>query len=73
MSIATSELQAMLDTLRRARSSGVLMIRHGDERVDYKSDADMQAAENALEKQIALANGTSRPRLRRAYQSSKGL
>jgi hypothetical protein len=73
MSLATIELQSMLDQLRRARASGVLMIRHGDERVDYKSDADMKAAINDLEAQIAIATGTRRSRVKKAYQSSKGL
>lgn len=53
------ELQAMLAALRKARYSGVLILEHAGTKTQYKSDAEMAAAEAALTAQIA-AEGDGR-------------
>jgi hypothetical protein len=54
-----SDLQTQLDALKKARASGVLRvtIANGMD-VTYKSDAELSAAINALENEIARASGT---------------
>jgi len=48
-----SDLQAYLDKLLKARASGVNLVQHGEERVQYKTDAEMAAAIMDLERRIA--------------------
>jgi hypothetical protein len=52
-----TELTAQLDQLRKARASGVRSTAHGDTRTEYKTDAEMAAAEANLQRQIAAAGG----------------
>lgn len=68
-----TDLQAQLVRLRKARSSGLRSVQHGDTRTEYKSDAEMAAAIAALEQQISGLEGTTRRRVRYIYESSKGL
>lgn len=66
-----SELQTRLEALRKARASGVKSTTHQDTTTVWKSDAEMAAAEAALEAQIATLS--ERPRVRYTYQYGKGL
>lgn len=53
MAMTSAELEAKLDKLRTARYSGVRVLEHAGTRTEYKSDAEMAAAEQALVQQIA--------------------
>lgn len=68
-----SELQTRLETLKKARGSGALMVRHGDQSVTYRSLAEMEQIISELEGEIAALGGTRRRKIRYAYQSGKGL
>jgi hypothetical protein len=57
MAIAVSELIEMRDNLIRARAKGVKVLQLNGERVEYRSDAEMAAAINALNGQIEAAQG----------------
>jgi hypothetical protein len=52
------DMQALLAALRRARYSGVRSLTHAGTTTEYKSDAEMAAAEAALVQQIAVLNDT---------------
>ena len=69
------ELRAKLTALRSARYGGVRKVRFhnaGEEReTEFKSDAEMAAAVLALERDIALLEGTSSTRTL-IVRSSKG-
>jgi hypothetical protein len=54
-----TELQAQLEQLKRARNSGVLSIRKGDDSTTFRSLAEMNQAIAALEGEIAQASGTT--------------
>jgi len=70
-SLAT--LQARLETIDAAIASGVLTVRHGETSTTFRSMSEMLAARALLVKQIAELEGTTRTRIRYAYQSGKGL
>jgi hypothetical protein len=52
-----SQLQARLDKMEAALASGVLEIRHGDERLTYRSVAEISAAIASVQMAIAEAGG----------------
>ncbi|MDR2819300.1 MAG: hypothetical protein LBB60_02035 [Desulfovibrio sp.] len=66
------ELQTMRDTLKAARYNGALTVRAGDKWVTYKSDKEMAAAMDALEREIAAKTG-KRGRKRVLTYAEKGL
>lgn len=70
---SVQELQARLEAIRKARDSGVLIVRHGDESTEFRSLADMNVIINDLQKQIDSGSGTT-PRSRVNYitQNDKG-
>ena len=70
-SLAT--LQARLEALDAAIASGVLTVKHGDTLTTFRSMSDLLKARELILKQIAAAEGTTRTRIRYAYQSDKGL
>lgn len=51
------DLLAWRDALLRARYSGTRSVTYGDRRVEYGSDAEMQAALADLERRIGAAQG----------------
>lgn len=53
------ELISRRDALEEARASGIRSVRTGPTTVEYRSDADMQAALRSLEAQIAALQGRS--------------
>lgn len=67
-----AELTAQLSALKKARSSGVQMVRHGDTQTVFKNDAEMAGAIAALERDIAQLAGTGVVRQIR-ISSCKGL
>lgn len=65
-------LQTRLERLHSAREGGVRSVRYNDEEVNYKTDTEMAAAIDALERRIGALQG-KRP-VRIVYiNSSKGL
>ena len=67
-----TQLRAQRDTLRAARYSGVLTVRAGDKWVTYRSDKELVAALNAIEKEIASLEGRQRTKRLLTY-GEKGL
>lgn len=66
-------LQTQIDNLQAAIASGVLVVQHGTDRVQYQSYASMKAALQSLQAQLAEANGdTPRSRVNYIEQKSKG-
>ncbi|TSE28127.1 hypothetical protein Tther_02327 [Tepidimonas thermarum] len=66
------QLKAQYEALRAARFNGVLTVKAGDKWLTYKSDAELQAALQDLEREIANAEGRRPARRIRVY-ASKGL
>jgi len=66
------QLKAQREALRAARFSGLLTVKAVDKWVTYKSDAEMQAALEDLEREIAKIEGRRRARRVRVY-AAKGL
>lgn len=73
MADSVSDLETQLNKLRRARSSGLRAVTHGDTKTEYKSDQEMAAAEAALLARINVLGDTTPRRVRYLYQSGKGL
>lgn len=67
-----AELQAMKTALQKARFSGTCKVQLGNSIVEYKSDAEMDAALGALDREISAASSTEPVRIIR-ISSSKGL
>jgi hypothetical protein len=67
-----SDLQAFRDTLEGIRFSGVLTVDYDGKRITYRSQAELDSALDALNKQIAALEGTTRTRIVRV-STSKGL
>lgn len=67
-----AELQAQKAALEAARFGGLLTVQSEEERITYKSDAEMAAAIAAIDRQIVALSGTGRVTTVR-ISSSKGL
>ena len=65
------EMQAQLEALRKARSSGLRQVETDGKSVEYKSDMEMAAAIADLERRISAASAT--PVRHVHFNSSKGL
>lgn len=70
-----SEKQARLVRLKKARDSGALSTRHGEEAITFRSLAELNDIIAALEGEIAALDGTATTsrRVRYIMQSGKGL
>lgn len=70
-----SDKQARLARLKKARDSGALSTRHGEESITFRSLAELNSIISSLEGEIAgLSDPTTVPRrMRYLYQSGKGL
>lgn len=69
-----TDKQARLTALIKIRDSGVSGIRSNDDRVEFRSMAEVMQAISSLEAEIANLDGTSssRRRVRYIYQTGKG-
>ena len=68
------ELQAMRAALERARLQPARSVQQGDNRIDYRTEAELAAAIAAADRAIADAQSPARPRSSRfVFQTSKGL
>jgi len=67
-----AELQARLEELKAQRASGVREAQFMDNRVVYRSDAELSAAIADLERQVA--QGSGRPAVKMVhFSTSKGI
>lgn len=66
------ELNLQLAALKKARASGVLIVRHGDTQVTYRSIDDIQKAIDAIIEEINALKGIKR-RPRYVRQDGRGL
>ena len=66
------QLKAQREALQAARFNGVLTVKAGDKWLTYKSDAELQAALQDLEREVANAEGRRPARRIRTY-AGKGL
>ena len=66
-------LQAQLAAIQKARNSGVLTVTHGDTSTTFRSLSDMDKIIGSLKDQISAAGNTTRRKVRRIYQTGKGL
>lgn len=66
------EVQAQIDSLRKAIGAGVLIVQHGTDRVQYQTIGDMRKALQLLLAELDSINGTSRSRVNYIKQKSKG-
>lgn len=62
--------QSDIDALNAALASGEKIVRIGDKWVEYRSPEAIIAARNDLQRQMALENSTTRPRV--VYHTQKG-
>jgi hypothetical protein len=67
-----AELTTRLADLKRARDSGVLIVKHGDTSNTYRSLDEIERIIGEIESEISTLNGTAKRRVRHAYQISKG-
>jgi hypothetical protein len=67
-----TEMNELLDDLKRARASGVLVVKHGDTTTTYRSIDEIAKAISEIEGDIAKATGRRRRRVRYVSQRSKG-
>lgn len=71
MALGTDQLAELRDELIKARARGARVVQIGEERIEYRSDAEMRDAIGDLEARIKRASGT-RPNAV-MFSSSKGL
>lgn len=69
MALTTAE-QAQLDALKKARNTGVLLVRHGDISTQFRSLAEI---EQIIAKLQAKADAGTKPRVKYPFQQTKGL
>ncbi|HYD05939.1 MAG TPA: hypothetical protein VEC60_09440 [Reyranella sp.] len=73
MATTLIQLQAQLDTLRRARGSGVLTVEDGGKRITYRSMDELEKAIGAVTQDIARMTATdTNPVPARTMRSSTG-
>lgn len=68
-----TDKQAQLAAVKKARATGVLTVRNGDQQVTYRDLAEIERIISALEREIAGLQGTVVRGPRYIYQSGKGL
>lgn len=68
-----NELLARRDQLDKLIASGVDQARQGDNSTTLRSLSDLRKTRALVDEQIDELSGTTRRRVRYAYQSSKGL
>lgn len=57
MAVTAAQLQGWIDSLKAARGSGTLSVRHGDEMVTFRSLEEINAAIAANEQELSLLGG----------------
>lgn len=72
MALSEAEITARLTAIRKARDSGVLRVRHGEEETLFRSLKEMNDIIADLEAQLASVTSTPRQRIFYPRQCSKG-
>lgn len=70
--LSQSELEARVAALRKARDSGVLIVRHGDTSTQFRSLSELEKILGSLEGELAALMGTKRKSVRYIRQDRKG-
>lgn len=71
--MTAAEIEARIASIRAARDSGVLLVRHGEVSTQFRSLAEMNSIIADLQSQLAAALGTKRTRVNYIRQTSRGL
>jgi hypothetical protein len=72
VALSEAEINARLTAIRKARDSGVLRVKHGEEETLFRSLAEMNQIIADLEAQLAGATNVRRKRIFYPVQSGKG-
>lgn len=72
MAMTEAQIEAKLTALYGMRDSGVLITRHGDTSVQFRSMAELLKAIKILEGELNTAQGRVRSRVSYIRQSTKG-
>jgi hypothetical protein len=72
MALTAAQVQARLDAIRKARDSGVLLVRHGDTSTQFRSLAEMDQIIASLQRELDGLNGVTRSRVNYIEQKTKG-
>jgi hypothetical protein len=67
------ELQTQLTALKKARASGALIVRHGDTQVTYRSITELQAAIDAITRELNALDPSRKRRPFYIRQERRGL
>lgn len=70
--LTADQINARLDVLYRMRDSGVLITRHGDTSVQFRSLDELMRSIRLLEGQLNTAQGRNRSRVSYVRQKTKG-
>jgi hypothetical protein len=73
MALSQAEIERRIAAIRKARDSGVLIVRHGDESTQFRSLDEMDRILAGLEGQLGTVTGTKKKRISYIRQDSKGL
>jgi len=72
MALSESEIENRITSIRKARDSGVLIVRHGDTSTQFRSLAEMDKIISDLEAELSAAQGVKKSRVRYLQQCDKG-
>ncbi len=72
MSLTATQIQARIDAIRKARDTGVLIVRHGDTSTQFRSLAEMDQIISSLQRELNGVNGTAKSRVNYIEQRTKG-
>lgn len=72
MALTESQIEARITAIRKARDSGVLIVRHGDTSTQFRSLAEMDKIISDLEAELASAQGVVKSRVKYISQRDKG-
>lgn len=73
MALDQVTLEARIAALRRARDSGVLVVRHGEQSTTFRSLKELNDILASLEAELGKVAETTPSRVRYIMQSNKGL
>ena len=72
MALTASQIQARIDSLQKARDTGVRSIRHGDTSTEWRDLDDLNRIISDLRAQLATVEETPRVRVNYIEQSGRG-
>jgi hypothetical protein len=72
MALTATQIQTRIDAIRKARDSGVLLVRHGDTSTQFRSLLEMDQIITSLQRELNSVNGVKRSRVNYIRQDTKG-